>query len=74
MWYEENDGRITGQKICPIMSQPRGIVLCQGKYCAAAYARNLGGETCWFCEIIEGHFDLGESDHTIGTFLEGDDP
>jgi hypothetical protein len=44
-----------GQKICPIMSEPRGMVLCQGKNCAAACPRNCAGETYWFCEIIEGH-------------------
>ena len=55
MWREEGDGWTAGQKICPIMSEPRGMVLCQGKHCAAAYTRNLGGETCWFCEIIEGY-------------------
>jgi hypothetical protein len=43
-----------GQKICPIMSEPRGMVLCQGRNCTAACPRSIDGETYWFCEIIEG--------------------
>ena len=54
---------MVGQKICPLMSESRGMVLCQGKHCAAAYARNLAGETCWFCEIFEGgRDDEGDGD------------
>lgn len=53
LWREEDDVRVVGQKICPIMSGPRGMVLCQGKHCAAACPRNHAGETYWFCEIIE---------------------
>ncbi|HOU80571.1 MAG TPA: hypothetical protein PLE57_04890 [Methanoregulaceae archaeon] len=53
LWREEDDVRVEGQKICPIMSGPRGMVLCQGKHCAAACPRNHAGETYWFCEIIE---------------------
>jgi len=54
---------MTDRKICPIMSEPRGIVLCQGKNCAAAYSRNLKGEVFWFCEIIEGHPPQSGRDH-----------
>jgi len=54
LWREEEDGRMVGQKICPLMSGPRGMVLCQGKHCAAACPRNHAGGTYWFCEIIEG--------------------
>jgi len=53
LWREEDDVWVEGQKICPIMSGPRGMVLCQGKHCAAACPRNHAGETYWFCEIIE---------------------
>ncbi|MDD1710345.1 MAG: hypothetical protein LUQ37_05490 [Methanoregulaceae archaeon] len=74
MWREEEDGWTAGQKICPIMSEPRGMVLCQGKHCAAAYPRNLAGETYWFCEIIEGHLPLEESESATTPILEGDDP
>ena len=55
MWREQEDGHMTDRKICPIMSRAQGVVLCQGKNCAAAYPRRLRGETFWFCEIIEGH-------------------
>ena len=57
LWREEEDGRMVGQKICPLMSGPRGMVLCQGKHCAAACPRNHAGETYWFCEIIEERQD-----------------
>lgn len=63
MWHEGADGRMTGRKICPIMSEARGIVLCQGKNCAAAYPRRLMGGTCWFCELIEGHLPRETGDH-----------
>jgi len=55
MWREREDGTMTERKICPIMSDSRGIIYCQGKHCAAAYPRRLVGETFWICEIIEGH-------------------
>jgi len=41
LWHEEDDVRVVGQKICPIMSGPRGMVLCQGKHCAAACPRTM---------------------------------
>jgi hypothetical protein len=63
MWREQENGHMTDRKICPIMSEPRGIVLCQGKNCAAAYPRNLKGEVFWFCELIEGHPPHFERDH-----------
>jgi len=55
MWHELADGTMQERKICPIMSEPTGIVLCQGSNCAAANCRRLDGETIWFCELIEGH-------------------
>ena len=55
MWREEEDGRMVGQRICPLMSEPGGMVLCQGKHCAAACPRNRAGETYWFCECFERH-------------------
>jgi len=61
MWREDViAGKMDNRKICPVMSRPQGIVLCQGKNCAAAYPRNLMGETLWYCEIIEGHPSQGE--------------
>jgi hypothetical protein len=63
MWREQENGHMTDRKICPIMSEPRGIVLCQGKNCAAAYPRNLKGEVFWFCELIEGHPPQSGRDH-----------
>jgi hypothetical protein len=42
------------------MSGPQGIVLCQGKHCAAADFRRLNGESHWFCRIIEVDRSSGE--------------
>lgn len=44
------------RKICPIMSDSGGFVLCQRERCYAAYPKNLMGEVMWICEIIEGTF------------------
>jgi len=55
MWCETEGGTMSDRKICPLMSDSRGVVLCQGKNCAAAYPRTLMGETLWYCEMIEGH-------------------
>ncbi|KUG14721.1 hypothetical protein ASZ90_015644 [hydrocarbon metagenome] len=63
MWREQADGRMAEQKICPFMSGPRSMILCQGKNCAAAYPRRLMGGTFWFCELIEGHPPRDGRDH-----------
>ena len=55
VWREQADGRMEERKICPLMSGAQGIVLCQGKHCAAAYPRLLKEETFWSCALIEGH-------------------
>jgi len=55
MWRENEGGTMSERKICPLMSDSRRVVLCQGKNCAAAYPRTFMGETLWYCELIEGH-------------------
>jgi hypothetical protein len=59
-----------GQRICLIMSEPRGMVLCQGKNCSAACPRTIVGETYWFCEIIEGHKGREGSEDELGIFQD----
>ena len=55
MWREIQPGsRMDERTICPVMSDSKGKILCQGKGCYAAYPRNLMGETLWFCTIIDG--------------------
>ena len=55
MWPElDNNGQMVDRKICPIMSDSRGRVMCQGLNCYAAYPRVLMSETLWFCTIIDG--------------------
>jgi hypothetical protein len=55
MWHElESKGQMSERKICPIMSDSRGRVLCQGRNCYAAYPQVLMTETLWFCRIIDG--------------------
>ncbi|MDO9035869.1 MAG: hypothetical protein Q7U51_11775 [Methanoregula sp.] len=55
MWHEQTEtGHMSERKICPIISDSRGSVLCQGRNCYAAYLRILMAETCWFCTIIDG--------------------
>ena len=44
-------------KVCPIISDSRGSVLCKGDICYAAYYRSLMGETICFCLIIDGTGD-----------------
>ncbi len=63
MWHEHPDGKMGTRKICPVMSDSRGKVLCQGKNCTAAYPRHLMGDTLWYCEIIEGHPPTDEGAH-----------
>ena len=63
MWREQDDAHMAERKICPIMSEAKGIVLCQGKNCAAAYPRILMGGTFWYCELIEGHPPRSGRDH-----------
>jgi hypothetical protein len=70
LWRETEDGRMIGQRICPIISEPRGMVLCQGKNCSAACPRTIAGETYWFCEIIEGRQEREESDDELGIFQD----
>jgi hypothetical protein len=60
MWREDTGtGRMSTRKICPVMSDSRGRVLCQGCNCYSAYPRLLMGETLWFCTIIDGPEPLG---------------
>ena len=55
MWRElDNNGQMSDRKICPIMSDSRGRILCQGLNCYAAYPQVLMSETLWFCTIIDG--------------------
>ena len=55
MWHEQDQtGQMDVRKICPIISDSRGRILCQGRNCYAAYPRVLMGETLWFCTIIDG--------------------
>ena len=55
MWHElDNNGQMIDRKICPIMSDSRGRILCQGLNCYAAYPQVLMSETFWFCTIIDG--------------------
>jgi hypothetical protein len=55
MWCEkDNNGQMSERKICPIMSDSRGRILCQGCNCYAAYPQVLMSETLWFCTIIDG--------------------
>ena len=42
------------RKICPIMSDSRGMILCQGKHCYAAYLKIVEGNADWFCALIDG--------------------
>jgi len=60
-WTEEPDGRMSRRAICPAMSDSRGIVLCQGKNCAAAYPIREGEKTTWACRLI-GEHPAGEED------------
>jgi len=62
MWTEQADGTMSVRKICPIMSDSRGIIYCQGKNCAAAYPVSLMGEIFWVCELIEGHCPSRETE------------
>jgi len=54
MWREEDDGCMSERRICPVMSDSRGIVLCQGKNCAAAFSCTIGGEVLWGCAFLAG--------------------
>lgn len=54
MWREEENGSMSERKICPFMSDPRGVVLCQGKNCAAACPARPGDGTFWYCRLISG--------------------
>ena len=55
MWRElDNNGHMIDRKICPIVSDSYGRILCQGLNCYAAYPRVLMSETLWFCTIIDG--------------------
>jgi len=55
MWHEQdNNGQMSERKICPVMSDSRGRILCQGRNCYAAYPQILISETFWFCKIIDG--------------------
>jgi hypothetical protein len=42
------------RKVCPLMSDPRRVVLCQGKNCAAACPVPATGGTLWYCGLVEG--------------------
>ncbi len=52
MWREEADGGMSERKVCPFMSDPRRIVLCQGKTCAAACPVRSGDGTLWRCGLV----------------------
>ena len=55
MWHElEGPLEMSERKICPIMSDSGGRILCQGRNCYSAYPWVLMGETLWFCTIIDG--------------------
>jgi hypothetical protein len=54
MWTEKEDGRMSVRKICPIMSDARGMILCQGRNCAAASRHRPGDDTSWYCRLIDG--------------------
>jgi hypothetical protein len=55
MWRElDNIGQMIDRKICPIISDSCGRILCQGLNCYAAYPQILMSETLWFCTIIDG--------------------
>ncbi|MDI9633611.1 MAG: hypothetical protein QFX32_06090 [Methanolinea sp.] len=53
MWRENGDGTMSPRRICPLMSDSRGIVLCQGKNCAAAYSVRARDGEAWYCAILE---------------------
>ncbi|MGF3496202.1 MAG: hypothetical protein ACQXXC_01085 [Methanolinea tarda] len=42
------------RKVCPFMSDPRRIVLCQGKNCAAACPVRSGDGSLWTCGLVDG--------------------
>jgi hypothetical protein len=54
MWREGEDGSMSERKVCPFMSDPRRIVLCQGKNCAAACPVRSGDGSLWTCGLVDG--------------------
>jgi hypothetical protein len=55
MWRElANNGHMIDRKICPVMSDSHGRILCQGFNCYTAYPQVMMSETFWFCTIIDG--------------------
>ncbi len=55
MWREGEDGTMSERKICPLMSDAKGVVFCQGKNCTAAFPVRPGEESLWFCGLVEDH-------------------
>ena len=50
----ESTGRTVKRLVCPVMSDSKGMVLCQEANCAAAYPCAGIGESTWACTFIDG--------------------
>lgn len=50
----ESTGRTVKRLVCPVMSDSKGMVLCQEANCAAAYPCAGIGESTWACAFIDG--------------------
>lgn len=46
---------MTERKVCPFMSDPRRVVFCQGKACAAACPVPATGGSFWYCGLVGRH-------------------
>jgi len=73
MWRElDNNGQMIDRKICPVISDSHGRILCQGLNCYAAYPQVLMSETLWFCTIIDGPGPAQESKGKSQSQLPGE--
>jgi len=50
----ESTGKTVKRLVCPVMSDSKGIVLCQEANCAAAYPCTGISESTWACAFIDG--------------------
>ncbi len=50
----ESTGRTAKRLICPVMSDSKGMVLCQEANCVAAYPCIWISESTWSCAFIDG--------------------
>jgi hypothetical protein len=50
----KSTGRTVKRLVCPVMSDSKGMVLCQEANCAAAYPCPETGEPAWACAFIDG--------------------